>query len=175
MPVALVVIGVILIIVAFNNTMGQLATELQNDVPGFFVWGAAIAIILGLGYVPGLRTPSRWLLALVVLVIVLTQYKKIIDGFSSFAASGGKTTGVEAADPAATFASSPAGKLPTAAQVGGDAPGVPGGALPGGIMGMDLGSLLGGGGFGSMLGGIGGGIGGGVGGGFGGGGSGSTF
>src|SRR5262245_5782177 len=57
MPVALILIGGILIVVAFQNTMGQLARELEADIPGFFVWVVAIAAILGLGYVPGLKTP----------------------------------------------------------------------------------------------------------------------
>ncbi len=125
MPIALILIGAILIIVAFNNSMGQLATQLQSDVPGFFIWAVAIAIILGLGYVPGLKTPSRWLLALVVLVIVLTQYRKIISGFTTFAASGGKTTGAAAPDPATAFAASPTGPLPTGAEVAGNAGGGP--------------------------------------------------
>jgi hypothetical protein len=125
MPVALIVIGGLLIVVAFNNTMGQLAHELEADIPGYFVWAIAVAAILGLGYVPGLKTPSRWLLGLVVLVVVLTNYKQMIAGFSSFASSGAGATasGQAAADPATQFASSPAGTLPTAAQVSGNAGG----------------------------------------------------
>lgn len=125
MPVALLLIGAILIIVAFNNTMGQLAHELIDDVPGYFVWMVAIVAILALGYVPQLKTPSRWLLGLVILVVVLTQYQKIIDGFQSFAQSGGKAIGSDAPDPATAFPSSPAGPLPTQAQVTGDAGGGP--------------------------------------------------
>ena len=123
MPLALILIGAILIVVAFNNTMGQLATELKADLPGYFVWALAIAAVLGLGYVPALKTPSRWLLALVVLVIVLTNYQKIFAGITTFATTGAAATGAgsSAADPAASFASSPAAPLPTAAQVAGDA------------------------------------------------------
>jgi hypothetical protein len=164
MPVALILIGAILIVVAFNNTMGQLATELQDDIPGFFVWGVAIAAILGLGYVPGLKQPSRWLLGLVVLVIVLTNYKQILTGFTSFAGSGGKATGTGAGaapDPATAFSSSPQAPLPSAAQVGGDAGSGPtsGGGLPG--VGATAGAMAGvlagpivGGGVGSWIGGM---------------------
>ena len=122
MPLGLILIGAILIVVAFQNTMGQLATELQADLPGFFVWLLAIAAILGLGYVPGMKVPSRWLLGLVALVILLTNYKKIFEGFTTFASTGAAATatGATAADPATTFASSPKGPLPTPAQVAGD-------------------------------------------------------
>ena len=125
MPLGLILIGAILIVVAFQNTMGQLATELQADLPGFFVWLLAIAAILGLGYVPGMKVPSRWLLGLVALVILLTNYKKIFEGFTTFASTGAAATatGATAADPATTFASSPKGPQPTAAQVAGDPPG----------------------------------------------------
>ena len=159
MPFALILVGAILIVVAFQNTMGQLATELQADIPGFFIWAVAIAAILGLGYIPGLKTPSRWLLGLVVLVIVLTQYKAILSGFTDFASTGAQATnkGASAPDPATVFASSPKGPLPTAASVGGDAGGGPGaaaagGGIAGGIAGGILGGLGGlGGGDGSIM------------------------
>lgn len=121
MPVALLVIGVLMIVVAFQNTMGQFARELEADIPGYFVWLVAIVVLLGLGYVPQLRTPSRWLLGLVALIVLLTNYKQIVAGFTTFAGSGGSSSGSTAADPTAAYASSPAAPLPTAAQVGGDA------------------------------------------------------
>lgn len=119
MPIALLLIGALLIIVAFNNTMGQLAAELEADIPGFFVWGIAVAAILGLGYVPGMKTPSRWLLGLVVLVIILVNYKAILSGFTNFAATGAAATnaGATPADPANALAAT--GTVPTAGQVAG--------------------------------------------------------
>lgn len=157
MPIALLLIGAILIVVAFNNTMGQLAAELEADIPGFFVWAIAIAAILGLGYVPGLRTPSRWLLGLVVLVIILVNYKAILSGFTTFAATGAKATnaGATPADPANALAAT--GTVPTAGQVAGttagtgtssasssSAAGIVGG-IAGAIAGPGLGALGGGG------------------------------
>lgn len=106
MPIALVLIGAILVIVAFNNTHGQLAEALQKDVPGFFTWGAAIAAILALGFIPGMAKPSRWLLALVLVVIVLGNYKALISGFSDFAKSGGKPTGEATPSPTLAYATS---------------------------------------------------------------------
>lgn len=100
-----IIIGTILIVAAFNNTHGQLAQALEQDVPGFFVWAIAIAAILGLGFIPGMAKPSRWLLALVVIVIVLSNYKSIVAGFSEFAASSGEAYPAPA-EPAATASSS---------------------------------------------------------------------
>jgi hypothetical protein len=130
MPIALIVIGALLVVVAFNNTMGSLAHELEADLPGFFIWMVAIAAVLGLGYVPGMKTPSRWLLGLIVLVVVLTNYKQMLAGFTGFASSGAGATasGQAAADPATQFASSPSGPLPTAGQVAGTAGGAASGA-----------------------------------------------
>jgi hypothetical protein len=91
MPFIAIVIGAIMIVAAFNNTQGQLATALETDIPGFFKWGVAIVAILGLGYIPGLTQISRWLLGLVVLVVVLTQYKNLIQGFQNFAQTGQQT------------------------------------------------------------------------------------
>lgn len=91
MPFVAIIIGAILIIAAFNNTHTQLAANLEKDIPGFFKWGIAIAAILGIGYIPGLRTPTRWLLGLVALVVLLTQYKNIIQGFQNFAQTGTQT------------------------------------------------------------------------------------
>lgn len=91
MPFIALLIGAILIIVAFQGTHTQLAAELEKDIPGFFKWLIAIVIVLGLGYIPGFERPSRWLLGLVALVIVLTQYQAIINGFKNFAGTGQQT------------------------------------------------------------------------------------
>jgi hypothetical protein len=158
MPIALILIGGVLIVVAFQNTMGQLAKELMADIPGFFVWIVAIAAILGLGYVPGLKTPSRILLGLVAVVIVLTNYKQIVGGFQKFAGSGGKQEGSDAPDPATAFPSSPKGALPTAAEVQGTASTGSGQAASTGSSGADASNPLAiaGGLAGSIVGGLGG-------------------
>ena len=125
MPFVGLLIGAIIIVVAFNNSGGQLATQLETDVPGFFKWGAAIAAILAIGYVPGLRTPSRWLLGLVLLVILLVNYQQIFAGLTSFASSGASSTAAGAssvaANPSAAYAANPTATsaTPTAAQVAG--------------------------------------------------------
>lgn len=121
MPIALLIVGALLIIVAFQNTMGELARQLGADIPGYFKWLVAIVAILVLGYVPQLRTASRVLLGLVVLVVVLTNYRQMIAGFKAFASSSGAPQGTTPPDPASSFTSSPAGPLPSPAAVSGGA------------------------------------------------------
>jgi hypothetical protein len=74
-------IGAVLIVAAIRNTHGQLLSALGQDVPGFAVWGAAIFGLAVIGFVPGLKPVSRGLLALVIVVIVLTNYRQILGGF----------------------------------------------------------------------------------------------
>jgi len=120
MPFAILIIGAILVVVAFNNTAGQLATELETDIPGYFKWAAAIAAILGLGYIPGLRVPSRWLLGLVLLVILLKNYSQIIAGFQSFLTTTPSTAAAGNASPTQAYAINPTSNaVPSASAIAG--------------------------------------------------------
>jgi hypothetical protein len=122
MPFVVVIVGVILVITAFNNKHGDFGAALAQDIPGFFKWGAALAAIGALGFVPGIKTPSRWLLALVMLVIFLHNYANIIAGFKNFAGSGGTASGGTNPTPTAAFTAS-AGQstaAPTPQQIAGD-------------------------------------------------------
>lgn len=76
-------IAVLLIVSAIRNTHGQLLGALLQDVPGFAIWGAAIFAVAVIGFIPGLKPVSRGLLALVLLVIILTNYRAILDGFQT--------------------------------------------------------------------------------------------
>lgn len=92
MPLAFLVIGALLVVVAVRGTYANLGTMLVNDFTGasvgkgFLVWVAAIAAIGALGWIPGLRTPSRLLLAMVILAIfisnsgVFAQAQKAVSG-----------------------------------------------------------------------------------------------
>lgn len=134
MPIAVLIIGALLVIVAFNNSMGDLVSALETDVPGFFVWAIAIVAICALGYVPGLRTPSRYLLALVLMVILLKNYLQIYAGFTAFSKSGGTATasGAGAANPTAAYTANPATTAtPAAATVAGAGAGATSGATSG--------------------------------------------
>lgn len=142
MPFAVILIGAILVIAAFNNTHGQLASELTTDLPGYFKWGVALAAILGLGFIPGLKTPSRWLLALVLLVIFLHNYSAILAGFSSFAGSGGTASGSASPTPSAALTAS-AGQSTdpaTAPEIAGDAGSGASGSTPAASAGSQIAS-----------------------------------
>jgi hypothetical protein len=131
MPFVVILVGVILVVAAWNETHGDLGKALQADVPGYFKWGAALAAIAGLGFVPGLKTPSRWLLALVLLVIFLHNYNSILAGFKNFAQSGAQPTGTAGTDPTAAYTANPtATPLPTESQIAGEGGG--GGGAAGG-------------------------------------------
>lgn len=92
MAALILLLGVILIVAGVRNTQGTLFGALGQDVPAFLVWGAAIVAIGVIGFVPGLKTPSRWLLALVLMVIVLHNYQQILAGFSSVAKPSASTS-----------------------------------------------------------------------------------
>jgi hypothetical protein len=76
-------IGAVLIVAAVRNSQGALFAALKQDVPAFVVWAAAIFAIGAIGFVPGLKPVSRGLLILVVTVLILRNYKQILQGFDS--------------------------------------------------------------------------------------------
>lgn len=78
----LILIAAMLIVAAVRDTQGDLFAALQADVPSFVIWAAALVAIGAIGFVPGLKTPSRFLLALIIVVLVVNNYQKIIRGFS---------------------------------------------------------------------------------------------
>jgi hypothetical protein len=123
MPFVIVIVGVIIAIAAFNNSFASLAKELETDLPGYFVWGAAIAAILGLGFIPGFKTPSRYLLALVAVVVFFANWQSVVNGFKSFASSGGAASGSPPAAPTASYSAANAPAAAAAASsTGGTAP-----------------------------------------------------
>lgn len=74
MPFALLFIGILLAVVAYNNTQADLAKQLSKDFSGrtgFVYWIAAILIVGLFGYVKQLETVSRAMLALILVVIFL--------------------------------------------------------------------------------------------------------
>lgn len=84
-------IGIVLIVAAVRNSQGALFTALELDVPKFVVWAAAIIAIGAIGSVPSLKPVSRWLLALVIIVIIVNNYKKLVTGFEDAWKNSAKT------------------------------------------------------------------------------------
>jgi phage-related protein len=117
MPFLLVLIGAVLLIAAVRNTEGDLGNALVADVPGFLKWALAIVAVGALGWVPGMRTISRWLLALVLVVLVLTNYQKIFAGF--LALKNPPPPSQAAASPAAAYVANPAQPAITQADISG--------------------------------------------------------
>ena len=85
MPLVLIFIGAILMVSAFRNTQGSLASALMQDVPAYLTWAAAIVAVGAIGFIPKLQPVSRALLALVLTVIVLRNYQAAIAGFQAVA------------------------------------------------------------------------------------------
>lgn len=76
MPFALLIIGVVFIVSAINNTQSQLVVLLKNDFTGqanFVYWLAALLIIGAIGYVEKLKPVSDGLLVLIILVLLLSR------------------------------------------------------------------------------------------------------
>jgi len=77
------IIGVILIVAAMRNSQGALFTAIGSDAPAFITWGTAIMALGAIGFIPGLKPVSRWLLALVIVVLVINNYQKLQAGFTN--------------------------------------------------------------------------------------------
>jgi type III secretory pathway component EscV len=121
MPFIAIVIGAIVVIAAVNNAHGDLGTALKNDIPAYFKWAIAIAAVLGLGYIPGMRTPSRYLMALVAIVLFANNWQSILAGFQQFAQGSPAPTGTGAADPTAAYVQSGGqGGTPSQQQIAGN-------------------------------------------------------
>lgn len=76
MPFALLFIGVVLAIAAYNGTQGVLSSQLKKDLSGetgFVYWIAAIMIVGAIGYIRPMETVSRSFLALILVVMFLVN------------------------------------------------------------------------------------------------------
>lgn len=122
MPVVIVLVGLILMVAAFQNTQGTLATNLETDLPGFGKWGASLAAVGAVGYIPGMQTISRWLLALVGVVLVLQSYRANQNIFAAIASqftAPASTVGQSVTTPAAAYVANPAQPAITSSEVTG--------------------------------------------------------
>lgn len=126
-------IGVVLLVSALRDTHGELFGALETDVPGFAVWGAAVFGVAAIGFIPGLKPVSRGLLALVVTVIFVTNYKAILAGFTGLATTdpqqangvgGGAGTAGAAKPDAGSLFISPSGSAPITGDEGSTLPGM---------------------------------------------------
>jgi len=75
-PLALLVIGIVLITSGVRGTQDELFSLLKSDFTGpnnFMVWLAALGAVGATGYIPGLAPVSRAMLVLILVVLVLTN------------------------------------------------------------------------------------------------------
>lgn len=125
MPLALAIIGIALLVSAIRGTQGDLFSLLSQDVLGWAKWAAAIVAVGALGYIPHFEGPSRVLLALVLIVLVVANkglFTKLAEQISAPASGTSKS-----APPAAA----PLGPAPVKVQLSGGGGGGLGGALGG--------------------------------------------
>lgn len=108
-------LAILLIVAAVRNSQGALFTALETDVPKFVIWAAAIIAVGAIGAIPGLKPSSRWLLALVIVVLIVNNYQKLVTGFqnawqhSAKSSQPANTSSGTSASSAATGAAAPAG------------------------------------------------------------------
>jgi hypothetical protein len=97
MPFLLVIIGLTLIVSSAKNRQGDLFNLVSQDFTGpnnFVFWFVSIIIIGSLGYIKPLKPISNAFMALVVLVLLLSEK----GFFSSFTAQISSLTGVQPQD-----------------------------------------------------------------------------
>jgi hypothetical protein len=76
MPLALIVIGLIMVVTGVRNTHAQFAAQLKSDLTGpgnFTYWIAAIGAIGAVGYIERLRPIANMFLALVIIAMLLSN------------------------------------------------------------------------------------------------------
>lgn len=82
MPFVLILIGVLMIVTAANNTHVQMAGQIKSDFnSGFLKWVLAIVIVGAAGYIEDLRGLSRAFMVLIIISIVLSK-KGFIANFA---------------------------------------------------------------------------------------------
>jgi hypothetical protein len=81
MPFVFIIVGTVFIVSGALGTSSQFLKLLKGDLPGFIYWMLAIGVIGALGYVNDFRGFSRALLALVLIVLLITEDKGTSGGF----------------------------------------------------------------------------------------------
>lgn len=89
MPIALLIVGIVLVVAAFRGTYGDLGKLIIGDLtgtPNFLVWVAVLMIIGILGYIPKFQNASRAFIALLLLVLFVAnggffdKFKQAVTG-----------------------------------------------------------------------------------------------
>lgn len=89
MPFAFLILGSLFLIAGVRGTDEQLFTLIKGDFtgkPNFIGWLIAILVIGALGYIEPIKTVSRAFLALVLIVLFLSNggvFEKFVQGLES--------------------------------------------------------------------------------------------
>jgi hypothetical protein len=117
MPYALLIMGLVLVRAGYKggDNLDQLQKLIVGDFTGeanFLYWLAAIGVIGGLGYIEPMRVPSRAMLVLIVIVMIIAnqgffaKFQETIANFkpapepATAPASGGTSTAPAPGSPA---------------------------------------------------------------------------
>jgi hypothetical protein len=109
MGFVLLTIGLLMVITGARGTYAQFGSQIASEFQGnnsFTYQMIALGSIGALGYIPALQSFSRWVLALILLVILLRGQPGFIQQFNAAMSSGPKA-------PNATGAATPSPATPT--------------------------------------------------------------
>lgn len=87
MPLFLLLLGVIFLVAAIRGNQNDLLDLLKDDFSGdnnFLLWVLSLVILVGVGQFKAVRPISDAFLGLIILVIIIANYKRGGDIFSSF-------------------------------------------------------------------------------------------
>jgi len=161
MPIVLIIIGVLLVVTALQNTYKDLGTLLSGDFTGqgnFFYWLVAIAGVACIGFIPRMQPFSRVFIGLVLVSMFLAKnnrgfWSKLTSALNIGSTASHSTVNTGVNNPAQPVSASSGGSsgsgifgslLGTAGMVVGGMYGGPLGAAAGGAAGGAVGGLLGG-------------------------------
>jgi len=138
MALALLLVGILITVSALKGTEHELASKLEGDLTGadgFIVWFGAILTLGAIGYIPGLQQVTRWMIALVCVVIVLSNQGIVDNLFQAFQMTD-QTGAAPAAAPPAPAPATPAA-APAASSSSSGGSGILGaiGSIAGGLLG----------------------------------------
>jgi hypothetical protein len=100
MPFALLIVGIVMVVTAVNNTVQPLAKLVKGDFTGndnYFYWALAILVIGAIGYYSKLNHFSDAMLALVIVGMVVANkgfFKKFMTSVG-LSTSSTSTVGAE--------------------------------------------------------------------------------
>lgn len=86
MPLALLLVGIVLVVAGVRNTVEPLGDLLKSDFTGpgnFSTWIVALVLAGAIGWIPGLRPLSTAFIVLILVSILLQSGSGFFDQFNS--------------------------------------------------------------------------------------------